>query len=163
MSVRSGVVLGVQINSLLLSPMISCTGVFIFQSHLSGACRGFASYDLSVVLLVVWFSRVFVSFVALVVQSGSILCFFAFGRLGRKTIASRLFDGIGHTTVYFASIFLAARLRYLTCCVKSSRTLWLLFFNYCVVVCVSFQLFPTSFSRLRPTNISIFRGFSPIL
>lgn len=74
------------------------TGVNNSQSHLSGVCHGFTSYDHLVVILVVRFSPFFVFLVTLVKRPAA----FPFSRLSAVPVielfASRLFGGVGHMT-----------------------------------------------------------------
>lgn len=119
-SVRSFVVLGVQINYLLLFPVIFCTCVCISQARLSSACRGFRRLTFRLCFRS-FDSAVFSSFlVTLVIRTVAFSFSWLSAVLVIQTFASRLFGDVGHMIDYFASVLLDARLQYSTLWILSS-------------------------------------------
>lgn len=89
-SIRRDVILSVQIDYLLLSPLIFRAGVCIFQSHLSGVCSGLIR------MIYRSFCRLLdsagLSSLSINVghTTGSVIVFSAFGLLGHTTVCISL-------------------------------------------------------------------------
>lgn len=145
--------------------MIFCTGVCILPSFLSGACRSFALYDLSVALYVVPFCRFFLSFQ----QRWSynqyrFLLSWLLTVLVIALFVPRLFGDAGHKFDYSNDRSLDRALALfnpLSCfetCEASAVNKHMCFFLHIPLV-----VFNNFHTRLRSINLSFFFGFSPML